>query len=51
VHNALLHNDVCMLQVTTNLGELTEGAWYIAVFPINLVQGTGSPARAFAARA
>jgi len=51
VHNALLHNDVCMLQVTTHLEELTEGAWYIASFPINLVQGTGSPARAFAARA
>lgn len=51
VHNALLHNDVCMLQVTTNLGQMREGAWYVGVFPINLVQGTGSPARAFAARA
>ena len=51
VHNALLHNDVCMLQVTTNLGELAQGAWYVAAFPINLVQGTGSPARAFAAQA
>jgi arylformamidase len=51
VHNALLHNDVCMLQVTANLGEMAQGAWYVAAFPINLVQGTGSPARAFAARA
>ena len=51
VHNVLLHNDVCMLQVTTNLGEMRSGAWYVGVFPINLVQGTGSPARAFAAQA
>jgi arylformamidase len=50
VHNVLLHNDVCMLQVATNLGEMSEGAWYVGVFPIKLMHGTGSPARAFAAR-
>jgi kynurenine formamidase len=50
VHNVLLHNDVCILQVTANLGEMAHGAWYVAAFPINLVGGTGSPTRAFAAR-
>lgn len=51
VHNALLHGGVCMLQVVTNLKHLREGEWYVAVFPINIVQGTGSPCRTFAARA
>ena len=51
VHNALLHGGVCMMQVATNLRELAEGEWYVAVFPINIVQGTGSPVRVFAARA
>lgn len=51
VHNALLLNHVCMLQVVTNLRYLADGAWYVAAFPINLVQGTGAPCRAFAARA
>jgi arylformamidase len=50
VHNTLLHNDICMLQAAANLGDMAQGAWYVAAFPINLVQGTGSPARAFAAR-
>jgi arylformamidase len=51
VHNALLHGGVCMLQVVTNLKHLATGEWQVAVFPINIVQGTGSPVRAFAARA
>jgi kynurenine formamidase len=40
-----------MLQVTTNLKHLAEGEWNVCAFPINLVQGTGAPLRAFAARA
>ena len=48
IHNALLCNGLCMLQVLTNLGELTEGAWRIAIFPLNLTGGTGAPLRAFA---
>ena len=49
VHNAVLHAGICMLQVTTNIKRLAEGEWYVGMFPINLVQGTGAPLRAFAA--
>jgi hypothetical protein len=38
-----------MLQVTANLGEMAQGAWYVAAFP-STWSGTGL-ARAFAARA
>lgn len=51
VHNAVLHGGVCMLQVTTNLKCLAKGEWYVGAFALNLVQGTGAPVRAFAARA
>ena len=51
VHNAVLHSGVCMLQVLTNLSRIVKGDWYVAAFAINIVQGTGSPVRAFAARA
>jgi kynurenine formamidase len=51
VHNIVLHSGVCMLQVLTNLKHLTKGEWYVGAFAINVVQGTGSPVRAFAARA
>jgi kynurenine formamidase len=51
VHNAILHGGLCMLQVLTNLCALATGDWYIGSFPIKLVQGTGAPCRAFAARA
>jgi len=51
VHNAVLRGGVCMLQVTTNIRRLAKGEWYVCAFPIKLVQGTGSPLRAFAARA
>lgn len=50
VHNQLLHGDVCMLQVTKSLEELREGSWQVAAFPINLVDGTAAPVRAFAAQ-
>lgn len=55
VHNILLHAGVSFLQVATQLGRLmpeTPGdAWTICAFPIRIVGGTGSPLRAFAARA
>jgi kynurenine formamidase len=51
VHNAVLHSGTMMLQVTNNVRRLAEGEWYIGAFPIKLVQGTGAPVRAFAARA
>ncbi len=50
IHNALLHGDVCMLQVATNLHELVDGDWFVGAFPINFVEGTAAPLRAFAAR-
>jgi kynurenine formamidase len=48
IHNALLGNGLCMLQVLTNLGQLVEGKWRIAILPLNLTGGTGAPLRAFA---
>lgn len=51
VHNAVLHAGICMLQVINNVAALAQGEWYVGMFPINLVQGTGAPLRAFAARA
>lgn len=51
VHNAVLLGGICMLQVTTNLKQIAQGEWYVCAFPINIVQGTGAPLRAFAARA
>ncbi|MBM3649486.1 MAG: hypothetical protein FJX11_17030 [Alphaproteobacteria bacterium] len=50
VHNAVLHGGIMMLQVTRNVHRLAEGEWEICAFPIKLVQGTGAPVRAFAAR-
>ncbi len=48
IHNSLLCNGLCMLQVLTNLDALAEGAWRIAILPLNLTGGTGAPLRAFA---
>jgi kynurenine formamidase len=50
VHNILLHAGVCMLQVTTNLAQIADGNWEVCAFPLKIVQGTGAPLRAFAAR-
>ena len=51
VHNIVLHAGICMLQVATNVRQIIEGEWYVCSFPLNIVQATGSPTRAFAARA
>jgi kynurenine formamidase len=50
VHNILLHAGICMLQVTTNLAQIADGNWEVCAFPLKIVQGTGAPLRAFAAR-
>ena len=49
VHLQLLSGDLPFVQVTTNLDRLAEGEWYIAAFPLKLIDGTGSPLRVFAA--
>ena len=51
VHLAFLRAGVPFVQVTTNLDRLSEGEWWTACFPLKLVQGTGAPLRAIAARA
>ena len=48
VHECILGADLCILQVTTNLEQLAEGAWWVAAFPLNLAGGTGAPVRAYA---
>jgi arylformamidase len=50
VHNKILLGGICMLQVITNITDMTDGEWEICAFPINYVDGTGAPLRAFAAR-
>jgi len=50
VHNKILLAGMCMLQVTTNITAMAGGEWEICAFPINFVNGTGAPLRAFAAR-
>ena len=48
VHLAFLHAGVPFCQVTCNLARLSTGSWRVAVFPLKLVGGTGSPARPYA---
>ena len=49
VHIRLLMAGIPFVQVTTNLDRLAAGEWFIAAFPLKLVEGTGAPLRVFAA--